>query len=149
MQTIQFINNNTNFGMRYSKPEKWGTKTLKTFIESDLRKDIDKKYPNAKSFYSTKKKEDIGVMSVYNMNFKIRLDKNNVWICKDSAYSKEANDEFLAEKLQKLKLSDIERDINLKKQAEQERIDFINVARKSNENAFKAKLKNLISIFKK
>ena len=49
--------NNTNFGIKCIKSERWNKETYKTLINSNLVKDIDKKYPNASAnyFYSKKK----------------------------------------------------------------------------------------------
>ena len=53
-------NSRMSFGMRYKDPKKWGEKTLQTFMDSELRKDIDKKYPDAIASYKVTKRRISG-----------------------------------------------------------------------------------------
>ena len=43
--------NNTAFGLKCIKPERWNKEAYKTLINSNLVKEIDTKYPNASANY--------------------------------------------------------------------------------------------------
>ena len=141
-----------SFGMRYKNPEKWGAKTLKTLINSDLRKEIDTKYPNAQSVYQirkTKTPKDRGGNCVYHLDFSLKLDKTKEWNYKDSGYnSGDYLDESLARKLRDKNLNDIEKEIEKTTNEKLEKEKYIEIAKQSNKDFFLNTLKSIFKINK-
>ena len=105
--------NNTSFGLKCIKPERWNKETYKTLINSNLVKDIDKKYPNASASYFLFKKEDIvNDEPIYTLLFDLNLEKNKIWHFWLDSHNESTLPKYLTNRLKELTLEKVESDIN-------------------------------------
>ena len=148
MNTIDSYNQ-TNFGMRYKSPKKWGQKTLQTFMDSKLKKDIDEKYPEAIASYNITKKKVSTIFErpeyCYNLDFRLQLEKGKVWTHQNSAInSEEYLDDALSKKIKQTSIFDVELDIEQASRTKAEHQEYIKKAEEEN----KKNKKSFLNIFK-
>lgn len=95
--------NNPNFGIRYNKPSKWHPEVLQALRESNVVKEIDKKYPKAVANYYV----NGSTGSIRTLNFKLRNDMDiDMLAC--SIFAPNAVKKFCKD-IKELKLADIEK----------------------------------------
>ena len=105
--------NNTSFGLKCIKPERWNKEAYNTLINSNLVKEIDKKYPNASANYFLFRKEDIvNDEPIYTLLFDLNLGKNKIWHFWLDSHNELALPKELTNRLKKLTLEKVESDIN-------------------------------------
>ena len=138
IQNAQF-NNNTNFCMKYKSPEKWGRKTLQTFMDSQLKQDIDKKYPDAVATYNLKIKRVSGLFErkeyCHSLKFDLELKKGKKWTYENSTLnSSELLDDIFSKKLNQTTLKNIENDIEKEENIKITHQEYVNRAKAENKN---------------
>lgn len=147
MNTIDSYNQ-THFGMRYKSPKKWGQKTLQTFMDSKLKKDIDEKYPEAIASYNITKKKVSTIFErpeyCYNLDFRLQLEKGKVWTHQNSAInSEEYLDDAFSKKIKQTSIFDVELDIEQAIREKTEHQEYIKKAEEEN----KKNKKSFLNIF--
>lgn len=151
MNTINTQYNNTNFGMRYKNPEKWGRKTLQTFMDSQLKKDIDAKYPNAIASYKVKTKRESTLFErkeyCHKLTFKLQLDEDKNWQYTGSTLNtKDLLDDVFSKKIDQLSLQTIEDDIQKEINTKNKHLEYIKKAKGENETNNPITLKKIIDM---
>lgn len=151
MNTINTQYNNTNFGMRYKNPEKWGRKTLQTFMDSQLKKDIDAKYPNAIASYKVKTKRESALFErkeyCHRLTFDLQLEKGKIWQHTESTLNtKDLLDDVFSKKIDQLSLQTIEDDIQKEINTKNKHLEYIKKAKKENETNNPTTLKKIIDM---
>ncbi len=151
MNTINTQYNNTNFGMRYKNPEKWGRKTLQTFMDSQLKKDIDAKYPNAIVSYKVKTKRESALFErkeyCHRLTFDLQLEKGKIWQHTESTLNtKDLLDDVFSKKIDQLSLQTIEDDIQKEINTKNKHLEYIKKAKKENETNNPTTLKKIIDM---
>lgn len=134
----------TSFKMRYKSPTKWGQKTLKTFMDSDLRKDIDSRYKEATAEYKvkTRKAKDKPGEKIHQLTFTLNLRRGKKWSYTDTTLnSPELLDDMFSRKIGNETLFSIEQTIKKERAQKIEREKYIKLARKANFQYFIQKLK--------
>ncbi len=151
MNTINTQYNNTNFGMRYKNPEKWGRKTLQNFMDSQLKKDIDAKYPNAIASYKVKTKRESTFFErkeyCHRLTFDLQLEKGRIWQHTESTLNtKDLLDDVLSKKINQLSLQTIEEDIQKEINTKNKHLEYIKKAKEENETNNPITLKKIIDM---
>lgn len=151
MNTINTQYNNTNFGMRYKNPEKWGRKTLQNFMDSQLKKDIDAKYPNAIASYKVKTKRESALFErkeyCHRLTFDLQLEKGKIWQHTESTLNtKDLLDDVFSKKIDQLSLQTIEDDIQKEINTKNKHLEYIKKAKKENETNNPTTLKKIIDM---
>ena len=151
MNTINTQYNNTNFGMRYKNPEKWGRKTLQTFMDSQLKKDIDAKYPNAIASYKVKTKRESALFErkeyCHRLTFDLQLEKGKIWQHTESTLdTKDLLDDVFSKKIDQLSLQTIEDDIQKEINTKNKHLEYIKKAKKENKTNNPTTLKKIIDM---
>ena len=123
--------------MRYKNPEKWGRKTLQTFMDSELKQDIDKKYPNAVASYKVKTKKVSGFFErkdyCHRMDFNLQLDQGKNWNYHNTTLNTpQLLDDMFSKKLGQTSLKMIEDDIAKEAQQQSKHESYIKKAEKEN-----------------
>ena len=124
---IQNINNSPNFVIKYIKPRKWNPDVLDTLIKSDLVKQIDNKYPNAKVTYLS------GYSGMYPNT---KRPFSNLYFSLDTSCSKldigAKYDDELVKIIKSATLEDLEKEISDRLARRQRMESIYNEARKCN-----------------
>ena len=102
---VQSVNNQRAFGMKFVNEKAWNKKLQRTIKSSELRKEIDFKYPNAKAYYN--QFED-WQSEAYTSVLSISLTPQKIFRMNLSSHSKEFPDNYLINEWNKLTLSEIE-----------------------------------------
>lgn len=103
INSISMSDKNPSFGIRYSKPQKWHPEVLKTMMDSQIVREIDKKYPKAIANYFV----NGSTGSIRTLNFQLRNDMDiDILAC--SIFEPNAIENF-CERIRNLRLSDIEK----------------------------------------
>ena len=149
MNTINAQYNNTNFGMRYKSPEKWGRKTLQNFMDSQLKKDIDAKYPEAIASYKVKTKRESALFErkeyCHKLTFDLQLEKGKNWQYTGSTLgNKDLLDDVFSKKINQLSLQTIEEDIQKEIDIKNKHLDYIERAKEENESNTRISYKKII-----
>lgn len=151
MNTIEPIksDNRVNFGMQYKNPRKWGAKTLQSFMDSDLRIDIDKKYPNASASYKVVRKKVSRFFErkeySHKLTFNLNLEQGRSWEYKNTMLNTpDLLDEMLAKKIRQTSLEMLENDISRTIKAEKTHKEYIAKAEEENKK-HKKSFKNILS----
>lgn len=108
------INNisNTNFGIKLIKPEKWNKEVYENFINSNLAKDVDKKYPKATANYFLYKENDIvNDEPCHTILFDLNLQKDKIWHFWLNSHSENNLTKYLSTYLKELTLEKVESEI--------------------------------------
>ena len=111
---IQNVNRiNTGFGLKCIKPERWNQEAYNTLINSNLVKEIDKKYPNASANYFLFKNEVwVNNEPIYTLLFDLNLEKNKIWHFWLDSHNELALPKHLTNRLKELTLEKVESEIN-------------------------------------
>ena len=102
---VQPINNQQAFGMKFVNKKALNKELQRTIKSSELRKEIDKKYPNAEAYYG--KFED-WESETYTSVLSISLTPQKIFRMNLSSHQKEVPDNYLRDKWNGLTLSEIE-----------------------------------------
>lgn len=145
------FNNNTNFGMRYKNPKIWGRKTLQTFMESDLKRDIDIKYPNAIASYKIKTKKVSGFFEkkeyCHSLTFNLQLEKGKNWRYSNSTLNtRDLLDDMLSKRLNQTSLDRMEKEIEKEKQIKEKHQQYIKKAQDENDSYGTMSFKKIIDL---
>ena len=102
------LGNEPSFGIRYKNKKFWDKKTLKTFEDSELLKEINKKYPNAT--VSLRKYSEIDEYNIWHMMFlEIALTSQKIYSWGLASLDTISPSIQLVKKLNSLTLSQIEK----------------------------------------
>lgn len=106
---IEQINNQPSFGIKYLNKSAWNPTVLKTFENSKLLKNIDKKYPSATVTYKKIYEEDIfGSEPTHTLVAVFNLAKNMIYRWSLSSYRKDIPEKNFIDFINSTTLSEIE-----------------------------------------
>lgn len=105
------------FKMNCIKPESWNKEVLKVFEQSNIVKEIDKKYPKASAnyfffeHYKESAEKDIPQTILRTLLFDINLAPKKIWHCRFDSDTKEGPIQKLINEINSYSLANIESDI--------------------------------------
>lgn len=102
---VQPINNQQAFGMKFVNKKAWHKELQRIIKSSELRNEIDKKYPNAEAYYDKFEDWESGT---YTSVLSIYLTPQKIFRMNLSSHQKEFPDNYLMKEWNGLTLSEIE-----------------------------------------
>ena len=106
---ISEVNNQPSFGIKYLNKQAWNSKALKTFENSALLKNLDKKYPNASVAYNKFYEEDpFGFEPTHTLVAVFKLAKNQVFRWTLSSHRAEVPEQEFVKFIKETTLVDVE-----------------------------------------
>ena len=106
---VSEISNQPSFGIKYLNKQSWNPKVLKTFENSALLQNLDKKYPNASVVYNKFYEEDaFGFEPMHTLVAVFKLAKNQVFRWTLSSHRSEVPEEEFMKFIKETTLADVE-----------------------------------------
>lgn len=104
--------NSTSFGIRCIKPERWNKEVYETLLNSNVAKEIDKKYPKATANYFLYQEHDIANDEpCHTLLFDINLTKDKIWHFWLNSHNRDFLPKHLSKSIKNLTIEKIEEDI--------------------------------------
>ena len=109
---ISKINNQQTFGIKCVNSAKWNPELLKKFEKSKLVSEIDATYPEASANYFLFKQNDlVNDENVWTLLFDLVLTPKKIWHYHLDSHFADVPDKYLADRINKLSLKDVENEI--------------------------------------
>ena len=106
---VSEVSNQPSFGIKYLNKQAWNPKVLKTFENSTLLQNLDKKYPNASVVYNKFYEEDaFGFDPTHTLAAVFKLAKNQVFRWTLSSHNSEVPEEEFIKFIKGTNIADIE-----------------------------------------
>lgn len=106
---VNEINKQPSFGIKYLNKQAWSSKALKTFENSALLKNLDKKYPNASVVYNKFYEEDpFGFEPTHTLVAVFKLAKNQVFRWTLSSHRADVPEEVFMNFIKNTNITEVE-----------------------------------------